>query len=160
MRVVEVRAGGVGDVDGVVRLAAEVEGAPRWGREAYWAVVEGDGVWRRLVVAEAAGELVGFAVGSVVAGGGELEGVAVREGWRRAGVGRRLCLGVMGWCAEEGARWMELEVRVGSEGARRMYEGLGFVEVGRRRGYYRDPVEDAVLLRRELGRGEVRVDGG
>ena len=150
---VEVRVGEMGDVAGVVRLAGEVAGAPRWGGEAYRAVVAGEGVRRRLVVAEAAGELVGFAVGSVVGEVGELESVAVGEGWRRMGVGRRLCGAVMGWCAEVGAGWVELEVRVGSVGARGMYAELGFAEVGRRRGYYRDPVEDAVLLRVGLGEG-------
>ncbi len=102
-------------------------------------------------------EVVGFAVGSFVAEIGELESVAVSSAWRRAGVGRRLCAGMMGWCATEGARWMELEVRVGSEGALRMYAGLGFAEVGRRRGYYQDPVEDAVLLRAELSKGHWSV---
>ena len=46
---------------------------------------------------------------------------------------------------------MELEVRAGSVGAIALYEGLGFVVVGRRRGYYREPVEDALLMRLELG---------
>lgn len=146
----EVRLGGMGDVDGVVRLAAEVVGAPRWSRQVYAGVVVGEGVRRRLVVAVVAEEVVGFAVGSLVAGVGELESVAVGLPWQRAGVGRRLCVGVMAWCSAEGARWMELEVRVGNAVARGMYRGLGFVEVGRRRGYYEDPVEDAVLLRAEL----------
>jgi len=46
---------------------------------------------------------------------------------------------------------VELEVRAGSLGARRLYEGLGFVEVGRRVRYYDEPVDDAVLMRLELG---------
>ncbi len=152
---VEVRVGGPGDVDGVARLEGEVAGAPRWGREVYAELVAdgGQAVRRRLVVAEVVGEVVGFAVGSVVGEVGELEIVAVGEGWRRMGVGRRLCGAVMAWCAEEGAGRVELEVRAGGMGARGMYAGLGFVEVGRRLGYYRDPVEDAVLLRVGLGVG-------
>ena len=47
---------------------------------------------------------------------------------------------------------MELEVRAGSAGAIGLYEGLGFVGVGRRRGYYRDPVDDAVLMRLDLAK--------
>jgi [ribosomal protein S18]-alanine N-acetyltransferase len=49
---------------------------------------------------------------------------------------------------------VELEVRVGSGGAIALYVGLGFVVVGRRGGYYRGPVEDAVLMRLELEKRE------
>lgn len=154
-RVVLVRVGRPDDVDGVARLEREVVGAPRWGREVYARIAaeEGEGLRRRLLVAESGVELVGFAVGSVAGNGeerwGELESVAVTEEWRAGGVGRRLCEGVMTWCAGEGARRMELEVRAGNEQACRLYARLGFVEVGRRKGYYWDPVEDAVLMRAE-----------
>jgi ribosomal-protein-alanine N-acetyltransferase len=44
-----------------------------------------------------------------------------------------------------------LEVRESNQAARAFYASLGFVDDGRRRGYYADPVEDAVLLRLRLG---------
>jgi ribosomal-protein-alanine N-acetyltransferase len=97
------------------------------------------------------GGVVGFAVGKVIDGGpAELESVAVDEAARRSGMGRALCGAVMAWCHTQGATEMELEVRAGSVGAIALYEGLGFCMVGRRAGYYRDPVEDALLMRREL----------
>jgi len=102
------------------------------------------------MVAEVEGRVVGFAVGKVAAGVGELESVAVAGEARRQGVGRALCVAVMGWCREQGAGTMELEVRAGSVGAIGLYEVLGFVKVGTRRGYYREPVEDALLMQREL----------
>nr|MCU0626508.1 GNAT family N-acetyltransferase [Gemmatimonadaceae bacterium] len=43
-----------------------------------------------------------------------------------------------------------LEVRVSNAAARALYERRGFTLVGRRRGYYRKPVEDALVLRRSL----------
>jgi ribosomal-protein-alanine N-acetyltransferase len=49
-----------------------------------------------------------------------------------------------------GVSEVELEVRVSNGWALRVYGGAGFVEVGRRRGYYADPLEDAVLMRREI----------
>jgi ribosomal-protein-alanine N-acetyltransferase len=70
--------------------------------------------------------------------------------WQRRGVGQALCRAVLDWCRAEGATEVELEVRAGSLGARRVYERLGFVEVGLRRGYYENPVEDALLMRVEL----------
>jgi ribosomal-protein-alanine N-acetyltransferase len=81
---------------------------------------------------------------------GELESVAVAQEERRRGVGRALCVAVIEWCQRQGAKEMELEVRVGSGGAIALYEGLGFVATGRRRGYYREPGEDALLMGMEL----------
>jgi len=46
----------------------------------------------------------------------------------------------------EGIEYMILEVRVSNDAARRLYERLGFREVGIRRGYYTDTQEDALLL--------------
>ncbi len=106
-------------------------------------------------VAEADGELLGFAVGKVILstaeGVGEIESVAVGGAARRRGVGRALCETLVGWCREQGVGVIELEVRAGSDGAIALYEGLGFVVVGRRGGYYRDPDEDAVLMQLRLG---------
>jgi ribosomal-protein-alanine N-acetyltransferase len=45
---------------------------------------------------------------------------------------------------------MQLEVRAGGAGAIALYEGLGFTVTGRRRGYYREPAEDALLMEMEL----------
>jgi ribosomal-protein-alanine N-acetyltransferase len=72
---------------------------------------------------------------------------------RGMGVGKALCGAAMKWAAEQGAEMMELEVRASNVVARRMYAGLGFVEQGLRRGYYRDPVEDAVLMSARLRQG-------
>jgi ribosomal-protein-alanine N-acetyltransferase len=58
---------------------------------------------------------------------------------------------VVAWCVGRGAGEVELEVRAGSAGAIALYERRGFVAVGRRPGYYRSPVEDAVLMRLEVG---------
>ena len=110
------------------------------------------------MVADAEGRLLGFAVGKVLGSGstgvGELESVAVDPAARRGGVGRALCEAVIGWCRGQSAEEMELEVRVGSDAAIGLYEGLGFVEVGRRKGYYREPAEDALLMKLELAGGD------
>ena len=100
--------------------------------------------------------MLGFAVGKVAGSGSngvaELESVAVSLAARRGGVGRALCEAVVDWCRWQGAMRMELEVRAGSEEAIALYGGLGFVVVGRRRGYYREPAEDALLMKLELAR--------
>jgi ribosomal-protein-alanine N-acetyltransferase len=85
---------------------------------------------------------------------GELESVAVDETARRRGVGRSLCEAVVDWSRGQGAMEIELEVRAGSEGAIALYAGLGFVVVGRRGSYYRNPDEDAVLMQLKLADGK------
>jgi ribosomal-protein-alanine N-acetyltransferase len=150
---VRVRAGGVGDLEGVIALERGVAEAPHWGIAEYAAIVAGEGAVRRcLMVAEGDGVLVGFAVGKLVAGVGEIESVAVDVASRRTGVARALCGAVVEWLRERGAEAVELEVRAASAGAVTLYVGLGFVTVGRRRRYYSDPVDDALLMRLELGR--------
>jgi [ribosomal protein S18]-alanine N-acetyltransferase len=154
---VRVRFGVAADLDGVVGLERVTEHAPHWAAADYAAILNGAGeVRRRLLVAEVGDELVGFAVGKVVRIGeervAELESVAVKAEARRGGIGRRLCKAVIDWCRVEGAAAMELEVRAGSGGAIGLYEGLGFVRVGVRRGYYRDPADDALLMRLDLAK--------
>jgi ribosomal-protein-alanine N-acetyltransferase len=185
MRVgVRVRVAGAADVAGVVALERAIAEAPHWGKAEYAAMVRGDravdgAVRRCFFVAEpepepepetetaADGALLGFAVGKVIGsdaeGSGELESVAVEASARRVGVGRALCAAVVDWCRGQAVKALELEVRAGSEGAIALYAGLGFVVAGRRVGYYREPVEDALLMRLDLRgaekaglRGEIR----
>jgi ribosomal-protein-alanine N-acetyltransferase len=158
----KVRAAGAADVAAVILLERETAEAPHWSEAEYWSVVElaagGDlaagGVRRCIFVAEVGERVVGFAVGKAVGSGGdvvgELESVAVSGSVRRRGLGRALCDAVVVWCQKQGAIEVELEVRAGSAGAIALYEGLGFRGVGRRRGYYREPVDDALLMRLEL----------
>ena len=153
-----VRVAEAGDVAGVVALERGIAEAPHWGVAQYSAMVgvdEADSAVRRcFFVAEAEGDggLVGFAVGKVIGSSvAELESVAVEAAARRAGVGKALCVAVVAWCKGQGVAAMELEVRAGSAGAIALYAGLGFVVAGRRVGYYREPLEDALLMRLDLG---------
>jgi ribosomal-protein-alanine N-acetyltransferase len=157
-----VREGVAADLVGVMRLEKETAEAPHWAAAEYAAIVDSGGfadgaVRRRLFVAEDEAGLLGFAVGKVLASEavslGELESVAVGGSTRRSGVGRMLCEAVIGWCMERGATEVELEVRAGSMGAIALYIGLGFVVVGERAGYYRDPAEDALLMQLKLAEG-------
>jgi [ribosomal protein S18]-alanine N-acetyltransferase len=58
---------------------------------------------------------------------------------------------VLAELTEDGVRAVYLEVRESNQRARTLYESSGFDSVGRRRGYYRHPLEDALVLRREIG---------
>lgn len=159
-----IRSATAQDVERVFALERSVAEAPHWSREDYVAMVErseAGPLWRCLVVAEDVVHegfvaLSGFAVGKVIemstGSVGELESVVVAEHARRMGLGRRLGEGVLEWCRGRGARAVELEVRSQNDSARSLYQAIGFVQEGLRRGYYRDPADDAVLMRIALDR--------
>ena len=95
--------------------------------------------------------LVGYVVAMVMADEGEIADVAVAPSARRRGVGRTLIERVAADLTGEGVRSLYLEVRESNAAARALYDAMGFAPVGRRRGYYQMPSEDALLLRKELG---------
>ena len=90
----------------------------------------------------------GFLMAQVVAGEAELLTLAVDPGARRQGIGRALVAGFLAEAKARGAESAFLEVAEGNAAARALYEGQGFSETGRRRGYYRGAgrVEDAILM--------------
>ncbi len=148
-----IRPGRVGDMVEILALERSSEEAPHWGEAVYAGLLAGPGsgaVRREVFCCDAESGLAGFAVGVVIDAGeggrGEIENVVVDAVARRRGVGRTLCGAVLGWCREQGATEVGLEVRVSSRAAIALYASLGFVEVGRRKGYYNRPLEDALEM--------------
>lgn len=72
--------------------------------------------------------------------------IAVHPAWRRRGIGRALMLRVLDHAIAAGAAIVTLEVRVSNTAAQELYAALGFEPVGRRKGYYSDNGEDALVL--------------
>lgn len=149
-----VRAAAVEDITAVLALERGIAEAPHWPASDYAAILSGEGVRRCLLLAETGDELAGFAVGKVIDAGpetlAELESVAVRRDMRRQGIGQALCEAVSVWCRAQGAAVLELEVRSAGAGAIALYGRLGFEPVGRRRAYYQEPADDALLMRLKL----------
>jgi len=144
---VVVRRAGAGDIEGILRVERGASEAPQWGEARYREMLQGEGpLQRELLVAVEGERLAGFAVASVVLDEAELESVVVDAEFRRRGVGRLLCEAVLGWARERGATQIRLEVRAANHAAQGLYRGLGFQVNGLRRGYYRGPVDDAVLM--------------
>lgn len=101
-------------------------------------------------VAESAVCGVGFLVGRDGGPEWELENIAVLPEYRRRGVGRELLSAVLRHAHSLGAERILLEVRASNESAIRFYKLSGFEPLARRRDYYRDPQEDALILVHEL----------
>ncbi|WP_081696796.1 ribosomal protein S18-alanine N-acetyltransferase [Megalodesulfovibrio gigas] len=80
----------------------------------------------------------------------EILNLATAPDWRRRGLGRRLLAFVLRIGQQMGIEQVVLEVRVTNTAARALYDGMGFVQVGVRKGYYPDTGEDALVLVRAL----------
>jgi ribosomal-protein-alanine N-acetyltransferase len=98
-----------------------------------------------VLVAEASGSLVAFAMARVVVGEWEIENVVVAAETRRKGVGRALLQALIAAAHAEHAARITLEVRESNLTARRLYEKSGFAQCGVRPRYYRNPEEAAIL---------------
>jgi len=101
-------------------------------------------------VAEAGGQVVGYLFGRVAADEAEVLNIAVHTGYRRQGVARRLLGVALDAFASAGAKNAYLEVRSANSEALSFYLKSGFREQGRRRRYYDNPPDDAVLMKREI----------
>lgn len=91
-------------------------------------------------------EPVGYVGVSVIVDEGYMGNLAVLEKYRRQGVGRALMTELINRSKEQKLAFITLEVRPSNIPAVKLYESLGFIEAGRRKNYYKDPNEDALLL--------------
>ena len=96
------------------------------------------------------GGIAGFLILSTVAGEAEILEVAVSENMRRCGIASELMDEISDWCIKNGIERILLEVRVSNFPARAYYKKYDFAEDGVRKNYYRNPVEDAVLMSKKL----------
>lgn len=81
----------------------------------------------------------------------KVNNIAVHPDWRTRGIGRRLLRFLIGFAREQGCREMTLEVRPSNEAALCLYRAAGFAIIGRRKQYYTDTHEDAIVMALPLG---------
>lgn len=104
----------------------------------------------RSLLAVADGKTVGYVIYWRLPGETDIHNLAVHPDHRRQGVGRALLQAVVEETRREGLRRITLEVRKSNEAAQRLYQSLGFVSQGVRKGYYSDDGEDALIMALEL----------
>ena len=138
---VTIRSAVLNDVPALLAIEQEAASAAHWTREQYAGLVESEIV----LVTEDGGNISGFVCAKNVAGDWEIENMVVAKQGRRRGVGNGLLDELLRRVRQQAGAAVWLEVRESNEPARRLYQKHGFRETGRRQGYYRDPLEDAVL---------------
>ncbi len=149
----EIRRLAEGDLDSVINLASVLEEAPHWPRQLYEEALRADSVRPRiaLVVCDRGrGEVVGFALASLVPPEAELETIAVAARFQRCGVGRQLLAALVRELQQVRVQELLLEVRASNHPAIRFYRAQNFKQTGIRTRYYIDPQEDAVLMSLQL----------
>lgn len=137
------------DVAIIRKLEHETETAAHWAEREYDALFAA-GAPRRvalLAAEEADAEIVGFVIARCAADEWEIENVVVAPEQRRRDVGSALVREAVQEARRSGAVSVLLEVRESNADARRLYEKIGFSQVGRRPDYYRNPPEAALLLK-------------
>jgi ribosomal-protein-alanine N-acetyltransferase len=100
----------------------------------------------RCWVAELEGQIVGMIVAWLLVDEAHIATIATHPDFRRKGIGKRLLSHALQHLMDEGARSSFLEVRESNLAAQDMYRKFGYEETGRRRRYYKDNDEDAILM--------------
>lgn len=140
----------VSDVSEV--LAVENVSYPNpWPREAFEHELIQNPFSRAMIARTHEGALAGYCLAWLVVDELHIQNVAVDPDYRQRGLAKRLIEDMLHAAVEAGAEKALLEVRESNEAARRLYRSLGFAEQGRRRRYYTNPVEDAILCQKDLG---------
>ena len=101
------------------------------------------------LVATEGEQVAGYIGSQTVMDETDMMNVAVHPDFRRKGIAEALVNALVENLMEMGSHCLTLEVRASNAPAIALYEKLGFAEIGRRKNYYRNPREDALILRKE-----------
>ena len=138
----------VEDLDEVLDIERASFSMP-WSRGAFTYEIERNRVARCWVMREDE-RVAGYLCLWEVADELHITNVAVHPAYRRRGIGRSLLAAVLDDAIRRSLSLVGLEVRPTNAEARALYESFGFRVVGRRRGYYYDTGEDALVMEARL----------
>lgn len=152
-----VRSATAADLPCLIELERRCATAAHWTEQQYQTALLGDGTGRIALIidcdreaqqhAEPPPGILAFLIARPVGLEWELENIVVQPSARRKGLGATLLAELLAAAREAKSESVFLEVRESNVVARAFYKKLGFAEIGRRRGYYFNPYEDAILCR-------------
>jgi len=145
---VAIRPAQAGDLDRIWAIERMSFSDP-WSRHSFERLL-GDQRVHFVVAEHVPGAPEGYLVAWYVMDEGEIANLAVAADARRHGVGGALLDSALAAARARGVTDVYLEVRDSNAGARALYASRGFVQIARRRRYYRRPTEDALVLRLDL----------
>ncbi|HET6846666.1 MAG TPA: ribosomal protein S18-alanine N-acetyltransferase [Anaerolineales bacterium] len=135
----------MGDIPSVVAIDKQSFSLP-WPETSYRYELQGNTAARAFVAEADDHEVVAMIVSWLILDELHIATIATSPNCRRQGIGSQILIAALKDGQAAGARRAFLEVRAGNAAAQEMYHKFGFVEAGRRPGYYRDNGEDAVLM--------------
>ncbi len=159
-----IRPATIADIPSILDLERQSATAGHWTEEQYRQAFGQEGGRRLVLLAEdfpptasaqetrnrADASISGFLVAQHLAPEWELENIVVAPTARRQGLGKRLLDALLAAARRTNSTTVFLEVRESNAAARSLYEKAGFEQTGRRKSYYTNPPEDAVLYRLTL----------
>jgi [ribosomal protein S18]-alanine N-acetyltransferase len=143
----QIRPATSADISFMRALEQQADTAAHWAEREYGALFAPEAPRRIAFIAEADNHLAGFLIALCDLDDWEIENVVVAAERRRSGIGSALVQELLHQAAREKTTSVLLEVRESNSAARQLYKALGFLEVGKRPGYYAQPAEDALLLK-------------
>lgn len=149
MSAVKIREAQAADLDAILEIERRNPFAAHWHENEYLQLFHDSEVRRLALIAEVDG-VAGFVIAREVAGEWELENIAVAPRLQGRGVGSALLGELCGWVRSDGGTKLLLEVRESNAAARKLYESQGFHRTGRRKNYYGNPEEDALLFEKNF----------
>ena len=144
-----IRQANLNDVPQLVALAHASPTAAHWTESQYGTALTGYSP-RRLVLVLESDRIDGCVIAAELGSEWELENIVVASSHRGRGRGSMLLRALLEQVVARRGERLFLEVRESNSGARALYEKWGFSASGRRRGYYHNPPEDAILYTKNL----------
>jgi ribosomal-protein-alanine N-acetyltransferase len=147
---VPIRLAGPADIPTMMALERHAATAAHWSAEQYQSAFSAKAASRVALILEQDAVVQGFITGRALGEEWEIENIAVAGPARRRGFGRRLLAEFLDLARSRHANKVFLEVRESNLAARRLYEKERFLENGRRKLYYHQPEEDAIVYQIEF----------
>ena len=134
----------IDDIDRIVEIEKESFSIP-WSKDSFLLELASP-IAYYLVATDEENEVVGYGGMWLICGEGNVTNIGVKKDRRRQGIASMLIEGLVKYAVISDIEIIHLEVRESNIPAIALYENYGFKEVGRRKGYYVKPEEDALLL--------------